>query len=53
MKIMVQKYGGTSVAGLERMTKVLSRVRKGLDEGYKMIVVLSAMAGETPPSSCT
>lgn len=47
MKIMVQKYGGTSVAGLERMTKVLSRVKKGLEEGYKLIVVLSAMAGET------
>ncbi len=47
MKIMVQKYGGTSVAGLERMKKVLSRVRKGLEEGYKMVVVLSAMSGET------
>jgi aspartate kinase len=47
MKIMVQKYGGTSVAGLERMQQVLSRVRKGISEGYKMIVVLSAMSGET------
>jgi len=47
MKIMVQKYGGTSVAGPERMRKVLSRVTKGVEEGYKMIVVLSAMAGET------
>ncbi|WP_027189994.1 aspartate kinase [Fundidesulfovibrio putealis] len=47
MKIMVQKYGGTSVAGLERMQKVLSRVKKGISEGYKMIVVLSAMSGET------
>jgi len=47
MKIMVQKYGGTSVAGLERMRQVLSRVRRGLDEGFKVIVVLSAMAGET------
>lgn len=47
MKIMVQKYGGTSVAGLERMKKVLSRVKKGIDEGYKLIVVLSAMSGET------
>jgi len=47
MKIMVQKYGGTSVAGPERMRRVLSRVAKGIKEGYKMIVVLSAMAGET------
>jgi aspartate kinase len=47
MKIMIQKYGGTSVAGLERMKQVLSRVKKGIDEGYKLIVVLSAMSGET------
>ena len=47
MKIMVQKYGGTSVAGLERMRQVLSRVKKGIAGGYKMIVVLSAMSGET------
>ena len=47
MKIMVQKYGGTSVAGLERMKRVLSRVRAGIDDGYKMVVVLSAMSGET------
>jgi len=47
MKIMVQKYGGTSVAGPDRMRKVLSRVAKGIEEGYKVIVVLSAMAGET------
>jgi len=47
MKIMVQKYGGTSVAGLERMKKVLSRVSRGVAEGYKVVVVLSAMSGET------
>ncbi|MFP5239578.1 MAG: aspartate kinase [Acidobacteriota bacterium] len=47
MKIMVQKYGGTSVAGLERMKKVLSRVSKGVAEGFKVVVVLSAMSGET------
>ncbi|WP_243366661.1 aspartate kinase [Fundidesulfovibrio soli] len=47
MKIMVQKYGGTSVAGLERMKKVLSRVSKGVEEGFKVVVVLSAMSGET------
>ncbi|GAB6035511.1 aspartate kinase [Fundidesulfovibrio butyratiphilus] len=47
MKIMVQKYGGTSVAGLDRMKRVLERVRSGLNDGYKMVVVLSAMSGET------
>jgi len=47
MKIMVQKYGGTSVAGLDRMKRVLERVRSGLEDGYKVVVVLSAMSGET------
>ncbi|WP_027183355.1 aspartate kinase [Desulfovibrio inopinatus] len=47
MRILVQKFGGTSVADLECMKKVLVRVKRGLDEGYKMIVVLSAMSGET------
>ena len=47
MKILVQKYGGTSVAGLERMKTVLARVHKGVASGYKMVVVLSAMSGET------
>jgi aspartate kinase len=47
MKILVQKFGGTSVAGLERMERVLEIVRRPLDEGYKLVIVLSAMAGET------
>ncbi len=47
MKILVQKYGGTSVAGLERMKTVLARVLKGVAAEYKMVVVLSAMSGET------
>jgi|GEM_PF-109477 len=47
MRIMVQKYGGTSVAGLDRMKQVQARVQKGLDEGFKVVVVLSAMSGET------
>jgi aspartate kinase len=44
---MVQKYGGTSVKGLERMRLVLDRVRKSHALGYKMVVALSAMSGET------
>ena len=47
MRILVQKYGGTSVAGLDRMKQVEARVKKGLDEGFKVVVVLSAMSGET------
>ena len=47
MRIMVQKFGGSSVADKERMLQVLGKVKRGLDEGNKMLVVLSARAGET------
>ncbi|MDO4840086.1 MAG: aspartate kinase, partial [Desulfovibrionaceae bacterium] len=47
MKILVQKFGGTSVANLECMKKVLNKVRTGLDAGYKVVAVLSARAGDT------
>ena len=42
MKILVQKFGGTSVANLECMKKVREKVQAGLNKGYKMVVVLSA-----------
>ncbi len=45
--IVVQKFGGTSVRNLECMKQVLNKVRKPLADGNKVIVVLSAMAGET------
>ncbi|WP_303928656.1 aspartate kinase, partial [Desulfovibrio piger] len=47
MKILVQKFGGTSVANLECMKKVREKVQAGLNKGYKMVVVLSARSGET------
>ncbi len=47
MKILVQKFGGTSVANLECMQQVQKKVQAGLDRGYKMVVVLSARSGET------
>jgi len=47
MRILVQKYGGTSVKGLERMRMVLERVQKAHAAGYKLVVALSAMSGET------
>lgn len=47
MRIMVQKFGGTSVATKERMCQVLGKVRNGLEAGYKVLVTLSARAGET------
>lgn len=45
--IVVQKFGGTSVRNLECMKQVLNNVRRPLANGDKVIVVLSAMAGET------
>jgi aspartate kinase len=45
--LIVQKYGGTSVADLERIRNVAKRVAKTRDEGNDVVVVLSAMAGET------
>ncbi len=47
MKILVQKFGGTSVATLERMQKVREKVRGALNHADKIVVVLSARDGET------
>lgn len=47
MRILVQKFGGTSVKNLECMRMVQSKVCTALDKGYKVVVVLSAMAGVT------
>ncbi len=47
MKILVQKFGGTSVANLECMKKVREKVLAGLSRGYKIVVILAARAGET------
>lgn len=47
MRILVQKFGGSSVKDLACMKQVMEKVRKGLAEGYKMVVVLSARAGDT------
>ncbi len=47
MALIVQKYGGTSVANPDRIANVANRVVKNWRDGNKMVVVLSAMAGET------
>ncbi len=47
MPLIVQKFGGTSVANPDRIANVANRVVKGWQDGNKMVVVLSAMAGET------
>ena len=45
--LVVQKYGGTSVGTLERIENVASRVAKAREEGKDLVVVVSAMSGET------
>lgn len=45
--LIVQKYGGTSVASVERIKAVARRVVKSVNEGHKVVVVVSAAAGET------
>jgi len=47
MALMVQKFGGTSVGSLDLIRKVADRVIRRKREGNDMVVVLSAMAGET------
>lgn len=45
--LVVHKYGGTSVGGLDRIENVANRVAKARDEGKDVVVVVSAMSGET------
>jgi aspartate kinase len=45
--LIVQKYGGTSVGSIERIHRVADRVSRTLQDGYRTVVVLSAMSGET------
>ena len=47
MALVVQKYGGTSMGSIERIRNVAKRVAKTFDAGNDMIVVVSAMSGET------
>jgi aspartate kinase len=47
MTLLVQKYGGTSVGSLERIRAVAERVERSRGNGRDLVVVVSAMAGET------
>jgi len=47
MALVVQKYGGTSMGSIERIRNVAKRVAKTYDAGNDMVVVVSAMSGET------
>ncbi len=47
MALIVQKYGGTSVANPERIKNVARRVARWKEQGHQLVVVVSAMSGET------
>ncbi len=47
MALIVQKYGGTSVGGIDRIEGVADKIVAARDAGHDVVVVLSAMAGET------
>ena len=47
MALIVQKYGGTSVGSVERIQNVADKVIKTVEEGHQVVVVVSAMSGET------
>lgn len=47
MALIVQKYGGTSVGSIERIRNVAKRIARFHQQGHQLVVVVSAMAGET------
>jgi len=47
MALLVQKYGGTSVGSVERIEAVADKVAACRDQGNDMVIVVSAMSGET------
>src|SRR4051794_10086222 len=44
---LVMKFGGTSVAGVDRIRNVTAHVRREIDAGYDVAVIVSAMSGKT------
>ncbi|KFF48078.1 MULTISPECIES: aspartate kinase [Salinicola] len=47
MALYVQKFGGTSVGTVERIKAVAEKVKRFRDDGHQIVVVVSAMSGET------
>ena len=46
-KRLVMKFGGTSVANLDRIKRAAKRVGVEVAKGYEVIVIVSAMSGKT------
>lgn len=47
MALYVQKFGGTSVGTIERIEAVADRIKRFRDQGHDLVIVVSAMSGET------
>ena len=47
MSLIVQKFGGTSVGSIERIEQVADKIAGFRDQGHDVVVVVSAMSGET------
>ena len=47
MPVLVMKFGGTSVADLDRIENAAEKIRREVDRGYNVIVIVSAMSGKT------
>ncbi|MDD3428356.1 MAG: aspartate kinase, partial [Caldisericia bacterium] len=47
MKILVQKYGGSSLSNTNKIKLISKRVADRVKEGYKLVVVVSAMGNTT------
>ncbi|MCK5499663.1 MAG: aspartate kinase, partial [Tritonibacter mobilis] len=47
MPLLVMKFGGTSVANLDRIRRAAKRVGAEVAKGYDVIVIVSAMSGKT------
>ncbi len=47
MRVVVQKFGGSSVADTDRIKNVANRIAKNVQEGYKVVSVISAMGKTT------
>ncbi len=47
MPLLVMKFGGTSVADLARIKNAATKVKREVERGYDVIVIVSAMSGKT------
>ncbi|HQR96248.1 MAG TPA: aspartate kinase, partial [Thiotrichales bacterium] len=47
MALIVQKYGGTSIGTVDRIQNVAKKIKKWREQGNELVIVVSAMSGET------